>query len=406
MTAAAADDKGETERQLIRRSVCSEFWAKTAPSFRALAGAEAMLPLRMYREMKRVRLLDERMVLLQRQGRVGFYGACTGQEAAVVGAASPQRPEDWIFPALRENAIMLVRGFSLSSFIAQIYGNARDPPKGRQMPEHMSSRSVHQVSWSSCIGTAASPRGRRRLGRQAARRSHGHARVSRRRRHERVRFSRRAELRRRVPGSRGARLSEQPLGDQRARRSADRLGNDRRQGARLRHPWRAGRRQRRASPSTMCSPKPSSGRAQGAAPRSSSSSPTAWLLTPRATIPRATAPATTSSRGPARTRSRGSRATSRRAASGRRRRDERSTAKSTARSRKAVEEVELAGAARSIVAFRGCLRRAAVASDRAAGELEKTPSRRPQGSSRKPRRSKIAVSRRELRWRTEVTTRW
>jgi pyruvate dehydrogenase E1 component alpha subunit/2-oxoisovalerate dehydrogenase E1 component alpha subunit len=114
---------------------------------------EDALLLRMYREMKRVRLLDQRMVTLQRQGRVGFYGACTGQEAAVVGAALAAAPEDWIFPALRENAIMLVRGFSLASYVAQVYGSARDPLKGRQMPAHISSRSVNQVSWSSCVGT-------------------------------------------------------------------------------------------------------------------------------------------------------------------------------------------------------------------------------------------------------------
>jgi N-acyl-D-aspartate/D-glutamate deacylase len=71
----------------------------------------------------------------------------------VVGAALAAAPEDWIFPALRENAIMLVRGFALSSFIAQIYGTASDSAKGRQMPNHVSSRTVHQVSWSSCVGT-------------------------------------------------------------------------------------------------------------------------------------------------------------------------------------------------------------------------------------------------------------
>jgi pyruvate dehydrogenase E1 component alpha subunit/2-oxoisovalerate dehydrogenase E1 component alpha subunit len=115
--------------------------------------ADTDLLLRMYREMKRVRLLDQRMVMLQRQGRVGFYGACTGQEAAVIGTALAAAPGDWIFPALRENAIMLVRGFSIASYIAQVYGNLRDPLKGRQMPAHISSRSVNQVSWSSCVGT-------------------------------------------------------------------------------------------------------------------------------------------------------------------------------------------------------------------------------------------------------------
>jgi pyruvate dehydrogenase E1 component alpha subunit len=114
---------------------------------------EKELLLRMYREMKRIRLLDERMVMLQRQGRVGFYGACTGQEAAVVATGLAAAPEDWIFPALRENAVMLVRGFPLVSYIAQVYGSSVDTLKGRQMPAHISSRSVNQVSWSSCIAT-------------------------------------------------------------------------------------------------------------------------------------------------------------------------------------------------------------------------------------------------------------
>jgi pyruvate dehydrogenase E1 component alpha subunit/2-oxoisovalerate dehydrogenase E1 component alpha subunit len=114
---------------------------------------DSALLMRMYREMKRVRLLDERMVMLQRQGRVGFYGACTGQEAAVVATGLAAAPEDWIFPALRENAVMLVRGFPLISYIAQVYGTAIDTLKGRQMPAHISARSVNQVSWSSCIAT-------------------------------------------------------------------------------------------------------------------------------------------------------------------------------------------------------------------------------------------------------------
>src|SRR5260221_6704420 len=90
------------------------------------ASVDDELLLRMYREMKRVRLLDQRMVMLQRQGRVGFYGACTGQEAAVVAAGLAVSTEDWVFPALRENAIMLVRGFALVPYIAQIYGSSAD----------------------------------------------------------------------------------------------------------------------------------------------------------------------------------------------------------------------------------------------------------------------------------------
>jgi pyruvate dehydrogenase E1 component alpha subunit len=107
---------------------------------------------RAYREMKRLRLLDARMILLQRQGRVGFYGACTGQEATPIAAALAIEPGDWVFPALRESVMMLVRGFPLATYIAQVFGNAGDLLKGRQMPSHMSGRRVQQVSWSSCIG--------------------------------------------------------------------------------------------------------------------------------------------------------------------------------------------------------------------------------------------------------------
>ncbi|HZH02798.1 MAG TPA: thiamine pyrophosphate-dependent enzyme [Myxococcaceae bacterium] len=107
----------------------------------------------LYREMVRVRTLDERMMTLQRQGRVGFYGACFGQEAACLGSAYALRPTDWIFPALREGAAMLLRGFSLTTYLAQAFGTRADLAKGRQMPSHPSAREVNQVSWSSCIGS-------------------------------------------------------------------------------------------------------------------------------------------------------------------------------------------------------------------------------------------------------------
>src|SRR5437899_8221855 len=109
--------------------------------------------LRLYREMVRLRTLDERMMTLQRQGRVGFYGAATGQEAATLASAIALEPSDWIFPALREGGAMLLRGFPLVPYLCQIFGNSGDETKGRPMPSHLASRSMNQVSWSSCIGT-------------------------------------------------------------------------------------------------------------------------------------------------------------------------------------------------------------------------------------------------------------
>jgi len=106
----------------------------------------------MHALMLKMRRLDERMMLRQRQGKIGFYGAVTGQEATPVATVFATQPSDWIFPALRENAIMLGRGFPLEKWLAQVYGNSGDVLKGRQMPSHMSGREVNQVSWGSCLG--------------------------------------------------------------------------------------------------------------------------------------------------------------------------------------------------------------------------------------------------------------
>jgi pyruvate dehydrogenase E1 component alpha subunit len=116
-------------------------------------GLSQQARLRMFRELLRVRRLDEKLVGLQRQGRIGFYGAAFGQEAVPVATALAIAPEDWVFPALRESSMLLVRGLSLVTYIAQLFGNERDLLKGRQMPSHQSARSVHQVSWSSAIAT-------------------------------------------------------------------------------------------------------------------------------------------------------------------------------------------------------------------------------------------------------------
>ena len=81
--------------------------------------------LELYRHLRRVRLLDERLVQLQRQGRVGFHGSCAGQEAAPVAAGLALRTGDWIFPALRESYVMLVRGYPLDRYLAQDFGSSR-----------------------------------------------------------------------------------------------------------------------------------------------------------------------------------------------------------------------------------------------------------------------------------------
>jgi pyruvate dehydrogenase E1 component alpha subunit/2-oxoisovalerate dehydrogenase E1 component alpha subunit len=99
------------------------------------------------------RVLDRRMLGLQRQGRIGFYGPATGQEAVSVGAGLVTGPEDWISPGLREQLLALVRGHSLTAYLHHLFADDLDPARGRQMPCHPTARDVHYLSMSSVIGT-------------------------------------------------------------------------------------------------------------------------------------------------------------------------------------------------------------------------------------------------------------
>ena len=119
----------------------------------ALAGFDRATARKLFEGMLRIRVTDARMMALQRQGRIGFYGEAMGQEAAVVGSAAASKPDDWIVPALREAGVGLYRGMTLDSYIAQIFGNAADPTKGRQLPCHPCDREHHYVVMSSCVST-------------------------------------------------------------------------------------------------------------------------------------------------------------------------------------------------------------------------------------------------------------
>jgi pyruvate dehydrogenase E1 component alpha subunit len=119
----------------------------------AIAGFDRALARLLFEGMLRIRVTDARMMALQRQGRIGFYGEAMGQEAAVVGSAAVSEPQDWIVPALREAGVGLFRGMTLDSYIAQIFGNSADPTKGRQMPCHPCDREHHYVVMSSCVST-------------------------------------------------------------------------------------------------------------------------------------------------------------------------------------------------------------------------------------------------------------
>lgn len=121
------------------------------------ASAESVLPdaraVELFKHMLFTRMLDERLVLLQRQGRIGFHIGSMGEEATIIGTASALTDADWLWPCYREFGALLLRGMPLQRYLDNMYGNANDPVKGRQMPDHYTGRPYKFGSVSSPIGT-------------------------------------------------------------------------------------------------------------------------------------------------------------------------------------------------------------------------------------------------------------
>jgi len=111
------------------------------------------LAVKVYKTFVFHRVLDERMVASQRQGRLSFYMAALGEEAASVGGAAGLKPQDMIMSQYREQGALMFRGFSLENFMNQMFSNEKDLGKGRQMPIHYGSNELNYMTVSSPLGT-------------------------------------------------------------------------------------------------------------------------------------------------------------------------------------------------------------------------------------------------------------
>jgi len=107
----------------------------------------------LYRAMSRARACDLRAARLRIEGRIGAYFGAAGEEATVIGSTLALRDEDWVFPAHREQTVALARGGSVEHFFHQLFGNALDPAKGRQMPGGFTARAQRIASASAPTGT-------------------------------------------------------------------------------------------------------------------------------------------------------------------------------------------------------------------------------------------------------------
>ena len=82
------------------------------------------------------RIYDDRMLKLQRQGKMSFYVKSTGEEAVAVAGAMALSNEDMLFPSYRQQGALFVRGRNIVDMMCHCISNSRDNLKGRQLPVH------------------------------------------------------------------------------------------------------------------------------------------------------------------------------------------------------------------------------------------------------------------------------
>lgn len=105
------------------------------------------------RAMLLTRVFDQRMFRAQRQGKTSFYIKSTGEEAIACAQAMALTREDMFFPTYRVQGILIARGYPLVRMMNQIFSNAQDPLRGRQLPILYSAREYGFFSLSGNVGT-------------------------------------------------------------------------------------------------------------------------------------------------------------------------------------------------------------------------------------------------------------
>ncbi|MFT6661379.1 MAG: 2-oxoisovalerate dehydrogenase E1 component alpha subunit, partial [Maricaulis maris] len=88
------------------------------------------------RHMVLTRVYDDRMLKLQRQGKMSFYMKSTGEEAVAVAGAMAMSNDDMVFPSYRQQGILFARGRDIVDMMCHCISNSRDNLKGRQLPVH------------------------------------------------------------------------------------------------------------------------------------------------------------------------------------------------------------------------------------------------------------------------------
>ncbi|MGA1666507.1 MAG: thiamine pyrophosphate-dependent enzyme, partial [Bacteroidia bacterium] len=108
--------------------------------------------LKLYEGLLLPRMIEEKMLILLRQGKVSKWFSGIGQEAIAVGATQALRPDEFIFPLHRNLGVFTSRGMDLTRLFAQLQGKASGYSKARERSFHFGSKEHAVVGMISHLG--------------------------------------------------------------------------------------------------------------------------------------------------------------------------------------------------------------------------------------------------------------
>ena len=105
-----------------------------------------------YQEIVWPRMIEEKMLVLLRQGRISKWFSGIGQEAIAVGATLAMRPDEWVMPLHRNLGVFTSRKMPLHKLFMQWQGAKEGYSKGRERSFHFGSREHHICGMISHLG--------------------------------------------------------------------------------------------------------------------------------------------------------------------------------------------------------------------------------------------------------------
>src|SRR5437763_15742990 len=93
-----------------------------------------------YKKLLLPRLIEEKMLVLLRQGKISKWFSGIGQEAISVGAALALQPDEWIMPLHRNLGVFTCRKMPLNKLFLQWQGAKEGYSKGRERSFHFGSK--------------------------------------------------------------------------------------------------------------------------------------------------------------------------------------------------------------------------------------------------------------------------